>query len=32
MIKLFNQIDKIFTSNSDKIIIQLKAKIHKEKT
>lgn len=30
MIKLFNQIDKFFTSNGDKIIIPTKAKIHKE--
>lgn len=30
MIKLFSQTDKIFLSNGDKVIIPLKAKIHKE--
>ena len=30
MIKLFNQTDKIFLSNGDKVIIPLKAKVHKE--
>ena len=30
MIKLFNSTDKIYTSNGDKIIIPIKAKIHKE--
>ena len=30
MIKLFSQTDKIFLSNGDKVIIPLKAKVHKE--
>lgn len=30
MIKLFNSIDNLFTSNGDKTIIPIKAKIHKE--
>ena len=30
MIKLFEANDTIFTSNGDKIIIPLKAKVHKE--
>jgi len=30
MIKLFSSTDKVFTSNGDKIIIPLKAKVHKE--
>lgn len=30
MIKVFNSIDNIFTSNGDKVIIPTKAKVHKE--
>ena len=30
MIKLFSQTDKIFSSNGDKVIIPLRAKVHKE--
>ena len=30
MIKLFSSTDKIFTTNGDKVIIPLKAKVHKE--
>ena len=30
MIKLFNSTDKLFSSNGDKVIIPLRAKVHKE--
>lgn len=30
MIKLFNTIDTLFSTNGDKVIIPLRAKIHKE--
>lgn len=30
MIKLFNTTDKIFSSNGDKTILPLRAKVHKE--
>lgn len=30
MIKLFNLTDKFFANNGDKVIIPIKAKIHKE--